>query len=250
LPVARKEGLLVELVGDETVVYDAKSKEAHCLSPLTAAVFARCDGDTTIEELTALTAERLGEPVEPSRVLDALAQLEERDLMAVPAKFGDDLSRRDMLRRSAAAAGGVAMAPLITSVVAPNAIAANSATCANLLCCPCCTISSLNKAECCTITNVTRNCQCVNGSRTLMYGVGHTPPGATGPLQPNGCAKYCKPSGAAPSDAACAAMFANDADAKAHCDANGAYQAGATFTQCIQCCNPPTCTGNATFTCP
>jgi hypothetical protein len=234
LPVARKEGLLVEPVGDETVVYDAKTKEAHCLSPLTAAVFAHCDGDTTIDELTALTAESLGEPVEPSRVLDALAQLEERDLMAVPVKTGDDLSRRDMLRRSAAAAGGVAMAPLITSVVAPNAIAANSATCANLLCCPCCTITGLNKQECCTITNVTRNCQCVNGSRTLKYGPG------VGPLQPNNCAKYCKPSGAAPSDAACAAMFASDAAAKTACNANGAYSFGKSFEQCLACAGCPT----------
>jgi len=240
LPVARKEGLLVEPVGDETVVYDAETKEAHCLSPLTAAVFAHCDGDTTIEELTSVTAERLGEPVEASRVLDALAQLEERELMAVPAKARDDLSRRDMLRRSAAAAGGVAMAPLITSVVAPNAIAANSATCANLLCCPCCTISDLNKQECCTITNVTQNCQCVNGSRVLQYGVGHVPPGPTGPLTPNGCAKYCKPSGAAPSDETCAAMFANDADAKAHCNLNGAYGFGKSFEECLACAGCPT----------
>ena len=224
LPVARKEGLLVEPVGDETVVYDAKTKEAHCLSPLTAAVFAHCDGDTTIAELTSVTAERLGEPVEASRVLDALAQLEERELMAVPAKARDDLSRRDMLRRSAAAAGGVAMAPLITSVVAPNAIAANSATCANLLCCPCCTNANLNKDDCCTIKNVTINCECT-GFRTLAY------PG--GPA-PNKCGKYCKPSGTgAPSDAQCAAMFTNVGQAETVCGQAGGSVAG--FTACQAC---------------
>ena len=224
LPVARKEGLLVEPVGDETVVYDAKTKEAHCLSPLTAAVFAHCDGDTTIAELTSVTAERLGEPVEASRVLDALAQLEERDLMAVPAKTRDDLSRRDMLRRSAAAAGGVAMAPLITSVVAPNAIAANSATCANLLCCPCCTNSNLNRNDCCTIKNVTINCECT-GFRTLPY---------AGQPPPNKCGKYCKPSAVgAPTDAQCAAMFTNVGQAESICGQAGGSVAG--FTACQAC---------------
>src|SRR3954452_24391914 len=224
LPVARKEGLLVEPVGDETVVYDAETKEAHCLSSLTAAVFAHCDGDTTIEELTSVTAERLGEPVEASRVLDALAQLEERELMAVPAKARDDLSRRDMLRRSAAAAGGVAIAPLITSVVAPNAIAANSATCKNLLCCPCCTNSNLNKNDCCTIKNVTINCECT-GFRTLPYPGGPTP---------NTCGKYCKPSAvSAPTDAQCAAKFTTVGQAESICGQAGGSVAG--FTACQAC---------------
>jgi hypothetical protein len=130
-PLARSdEGLLVEPIGDETVIYDAESKEAHCLGPLAAVVFANCDGHTTIERLASLSAERLGEPVEVEDVLDALAQLEERELMAVPVTpRGGDLSRRDLMRRSA----GVAAGALITTVVAPNAIAAQTATCANLI---------------------------------------------------------------------------------------------------------------------
>ena len=86
-PVARDEGLLVEQVADETVVYDSRTKAAHCLSPLAAVVFAHCDGHTTVEELTALAAERLGEPVDPPLVIDALAQLEERELLAVPPRL-------------------------------------------------------------------------------------------------------------------------------------------------------------------
>jgi hypothetical protein len=224
LPVAREDGLLVEPVGEETVVYDTKTREAHCLSPLSAVVFANCDGDTTIDQLASLASERLGQPVEVAGVLDALAQLEERELMAVPAKRRGDLTRREMLRKSAAVAGGAAMAPLITSVSAPPAIAALTATCANLLCCPCCTNSNLNKEECCTITNVTVNCECT-GFRTIAY------PG--GPA-PNACAKYCKPSGAsAPSDAQCAAMFASEGQAETTCGLAGGSQAG--FTACQAC---------------
>lgn len=124
-PVARDEGLLVEHLADETVVYDSETKDAHCLSPLAAAVFAHCDGETSVEQLAALASERLGEPVDEPRVIDALVQLQERDLLAVPP--GDGLSRRQMIGKSAAVAGGVVFgAPLITSIAAPTAAMAQT----------------------------------------------------------------------------------------------------------------------------
>ena len=192
-PVAREDGLLVEQVADETVVYDDRTKEAHCLSPLAAVVFENCDGDTTIEELVLLASERLGEPVDEPRVIDALVQLQERDLLAVPPRGG--LSRREMIGKSAVVAGGVAFAaPLITSMVPPAAIAASSATCANILCCPCCTNSNLDKEECCT-TPQTVNCQCVQASQNQRpsFGDGIISGG-----------KFCKTAGqSAPSDTEC-----------------------------------------------
>ena len=189
LPLARREGLLTQQVADETVVYDEATKEAHCLSPRAAVIFAHCDGRTTIEQLAELATDRTGEPVDVSRVLDALAQLEECELMSVGLGPTGGLSRREMLGRTAAVAGGVAFAaPLVTSVVAPPAVAAVTATCADILCCPCCQQENLNKEECCT-TPATVNCQCT-GNRD------------PGPRQ----AKYCKPSGnSAPSDAFCLA---------------------------------------------
>jgi hypothetical protein len=122
-PVAREDGLLVEQVADEMVIYDNASKEAHCLSPLAAVVFAHCDGRTTIEELAVLATDRLAEPVDQPGVIEALAQLQERDLLAVPPR--DGLSRRQMIGKSAAAAGALAGASLITSVMAPGASAQN-----------------------------------------------------------------------------------------------------------------------------
>ena len=152
LPVAREEGLLVEPVAGETVVYDEKSKEAHCLSALPAVVFANCDGRTTIEQLASLSAERLGEPVDAESVLDALAQLEERELMAVPAKPRGDLSRRDLMRRAQGRRRRRRRGVDYDRGRAQRD-AAQTATCANLLCCPCCTVATLNKEECCTIPN-------------------------------------------------------------------------------------------------
>jgi hypothetical protein len=167
LPVARDEGLLVEQVADETVIYDERTKAAHCLSPLAAVVFEHCDGHTSVNELAALATERIGEPVDEAGVVEALAQLEERELLDVVPDEG--FSRRQMIQKSAAATAGVAFsAPLITSIIAPSAAAANSATCAEVLCCPCCA-GNLGKDACCT-TPSTVNCQCVNASNGQRVG--------------------------------------------------------------------------------
>ena len=165
-PVARNEDLLVEEIHDETVVFDTRSREAHCLSPLAAVVFSHCDGETSKDELVALAAEKLGEPVDAERVQDALAQLEERSLLAGQGR-DDGLSRRQMIKRSAVAGGVVASVPLITSVLPPTAAAAATATCGGppplptVLCCPCQTGSGANKDECCQ-PPFTNKCTCTS----------------------------------------------------------------------------------------
>jgi hypothetical protein len=183
LPVARDEGLLIEHVADEVVVYDTDSKEAHCLSPLPAVIFTHSDGYRNVEDLAEVASVKLGETVTEDRVADAIAQLEERDLL----KRSPGISRRQMLRKSTIVSGAVVGAPLISSVFAPAAIAANSATCGPLICCPCCTGSGFNKDDCCFIKNVTVNCQCVSAQGDAT--------------------KKCKPAGhSAPSDTTCAGI--------------------------------------------
>src|SRR5262245_42734663 len=147
-PIARQEDLFVEHVADETVVYDDRTKEAHCLSPLAAVVFDRCDGTMTLDELAQVASERLGEPVDEARVIDALVQLQDCDLLAVPPRGG--FTRRKMLEKGAAVAGTVAFAgPLITTIAAPSPAAALTTTCGQVLCCPCCTLTGFNKQTCC-----------------------------------------------------------------------------------------------------
>jgi hypothetical protein len=119
-PVARGEGLLVEAVGDETVIYDLGTKEAHCLKPLAAAVFMYADGQNTAAEIAELAAYRLGSPVSEADTSDALTQLGGAGLLDGPLVVQDGVSRRDALRRMATVAGVAAAAPLITSIVAPS----------------------------------------------------------------------------------------------------------------------------------
>jgi hypothetical protein len=118
-PVARSEGLLVEEVGSEVVVYDVDRHEAHCLNPLAGAVFASSDGHTSIGELAKLASERLDEPVSVEQVEHALDELERCELATVPRV--DGLSRRSFVRKTAVA-GAVAVAvPMVTSIVTPAA---------------------------------------------------------------------------------------------------------------------------------
>src|SRR4051812_33936336 len=108
VPAAQSDGLLIEPVGDETVVYDTGSKQAHCLKPLAAIVFSCCDGRATVAEIATAAQHRLGDDVGESDVADAVAQLETIGLLQTAlvvrpgggllATNGRGVSRRDMLR--------------------------------------------------------------------------------------------------------------------------------------------------------
>ena len=125
-PTARTEGLLVESVGGETVIYDLESKEAHCLKALAAAVFVHADGYNTTADIAELAGHRLGTPVSEADVKDAVAQLEQHALLDKPLAIHDGLSRREAVQRFAAAAGVAVATPLVASVMAPTASAAGS----------------------------------------------------------------------------------------------------------------------------
>ena len=121
-PAARKDGLLVEQVGGESVVYDLNTKDVHRLNPLAAAVFAHCDGQTPAAGLAPLAEESLGEPVSSDDVSAALTQLQENALLETPPLLvHDGLSRRSLMQKSALAGAAAFATPLITSIAAPTA---------------------------------------------------------------------------------------------------------------------------------
>jgi hypothetical protein len=114
---ARAADLITERVGDELVVYDGQSSEAHCLSPLASAVFLAADGHRSPADLAAVASAQLNELVDVPEVERALAELETRGLVTEPEIPG--ISRRGFMQRSAAVGGAVMAGSMITSVVAP-----------------------------------------------------------------------------------------------------------------------------------
>jgi hypothetical protein len=125
-PIARAEGLLVESVGDETVIYDLDTKEAHCLKALAATVFMYSDGTRTAADIAELSSYRLETTVSEDEVKDAVKQLESVSLIETPLVVLDGLSRRDAIKRFGTIAGVATATPLIASVMAPAVSAASS----------------------------------------------------------------------------------------------------------------------------
>jgi hypothetical protein len=140
-PQARQDGLLVETVGEELLLYDQNIHTAHCLSPIAACVWRHCDGEHDATELARLVG------ASESLVADALHELREKDLLAAEPGLMQStvhgISRREAIGRVARYGAAAAAAPLIVSATAATPAMASSgeltATCmkAESTCCLC-----------------------------------------------------------------------------------------------------------------
>lgn len=118
-PKNRNEDIVVQANSNDLLIYDLLTDKVHCLNKTSAAVWRSCDGKTSISEI----AKRRGLPEEFVTV--AIDDLQKANLMAAD-DFNislDRLSRRKLLLKAGATAAAI---PLITSLVAPMAINAQS----------------------------------------------------------------------------------------------------------------------------
>lgn len=126
LPFARSEGLVIEELADELLVYDLDVDRVHCLSPVAARVWRACDGETPIATLAGELGLEVGE------VDRAIDELDRCDFLVAP-QINDGYSRRDFGFRVTKIAAATASVPLIVSIVAPTAAHAQSpSACFNL----------------------------------------------------------------------------------------------------------------------
>lgn len=143
-PAARASGLVVRELPEEVLVYDLERHKAICLNRTAALVWKRCDGRTSVGEMSRLLTKELGAPVGEELVwlaLDGLGHdhLLEGKPVARPATLAG-MSRREMMRRLGIAAA-VAL-PLVSSIVAPTAAEAASCLPTNAGC--------TTSAQCCS----------------------------------------------------------------------------------------------------
>lgn len=198
---ARAADVLVEEVGDETVVYDLKTKEAHCLKPLAAFAFAHADGKRTLDELVQLAQRTLTPAPSATEVSAVVAELERSSLLDVPQlSVQHGTSRREMLRNTAmAGAAATISGAFVTTVAAPAAWAAtcynqpggcscdpHSGTAGNHSCLlqHCCGSSQgtdVCNIGCCSVSNNGTDCKCssILGTCNTLP----TPPGGAGCCQ-------------------------------------------------------------------
>ena len=120
-PLARKEGLVIQELPDEVLVYDLDRDRAHCLNETAAFVWQHCDGRTSANEIARALGKKVNTAVDEKVVLFALDQLGRNHLMAtpsVPPQLLAGLNRREMVRALGIAAA-VAV-PVVASIVAPT----------------------------------------------------------------------------------------------------------------------------------
>jgi hypothetical protein len=127
MPRARREGLVIEEVADELLVYDLERHRAHRLNPAAALVWRACDGRQRVRDVAALVARLLGTPLSAPVVGLAVERLQRSGLMepqAAPVRRIPSLSRRELIGVLGIAAAAL---PAVTSIVAPTP--AHAATC-------------------------------------------------------------------------------------------------------------------------
>lgn len=141
MPEARSEGLVVQELSGEMLVYDRRRHKAHCLNQTAALVWKHCDGKTTVEQ-TARALERESKaPVSEDVVWLGVEQLSKTHLLRDGApRHKSGLTRREVLRRAGLAA--VIALPVVTSIVAPKAVDAVTCKGAGAAC--------TASAECCS----------------------------------------------------------------------------------------------------
>lgn len=120
----KKDGLIVERVSGEFVLYDESSNVAAALNASAAAVLELCDGSRDVDAIVAALAES-DTPLGADEVMLALSELVEIGVVDhLPARPVP--SRRDMLKKMGTAAAVVAALPWVESIVAPTMAAAAS----------------------------------------------------------------------------------------------------------------------------
>lgn len=126
LPVARKEGIHVEQLPDELIAYDLASHKAHCLSPTAAAIWRKCDGESTAEDIAG-RLQKEGIQADEEMVWMVLHRLSKINLLEERITLPPDAivsSRREMMKKTAMF-GGV-MFLLTATITAPTPAQASS----------------------------------------------------------------------------------------------------------------------------
>ncbi|HEX7722531.1 MAG TPA: PqqD family protein, partial [Pyrinomonadaceae bacterium] len=118
-PLARKEGLVVQELPDEVLIYDLETNRAHCLNETAALVWQTCDGRKTISQIARALSVKVNANLDEKIVWFALNQLSRNDLLVdaprPPSKLYG-MNRRELVR----ALGVIVAIPVVASIVAPT----------------------------------------------------------------------------------------------------------------------------------
>ncbi len=114
----------VQVVGDETLIYDESRHKAFCLNGTSATVWNLCDGAHTEAEIVAAANFECDESLSLEVVRLALDELRRDELIEPTPCATPLLSRREMAAKLGA--GALVMLPVVAAVLVPKAAQALS----------------------------------------------------------------------------------------------------------------------------
>jgi hypothetical protein len=130
LPSLRTENFIVNELPNELLIYDLGKNRAFCLNETARAIMNECGGETSIDEAIVNLKCKLKAKVTEEMIWMVVEQFQKFDLLKdgyqVPIQT-TKVSRRKILQSVAAL--GIAF-PVITSLVAPTPVNAQSGACA------------------------------------------------------------------------------------------------------------------------
>lgn len=129
MPHARKDGLVVQELPDETLVYDLDRDRALCLNRASSLVWRHCDGITSVAQVATYLRGELDDSMGDDVVWLALRGLEKTHLLAEKAAPpGPEwlYTRREVLK-TMGKIGISLLLPVVVNIIAPTA--ASAATC-------------------------------------------------------------------------------------------------------------------------
>jgi len=125
-PRSIHRNIIIEQVGPEILIYDESRHNAFCLNAMSAAVWTRCDGERSVEQIAAELTNQLAMPVTEELVIFTLGELRKDGLLE--PEFEVDLavaiSRREMAWKLGISAA--TLLPIVAAIVAPRAAQAYS----------------------------------------------------------------------------------------------------------------------------
>jgi coenzyme PQQ synthesis protein D (PqqD) len=152
LPRMRKQGLIIDELPDEVLIYDLDRHKAHCLNHTAGLVWKQCDGRTTPRVIARRLQSEFDGPFSEELVWLALRQLNKINLLEESVTLPPQLagiSRREMVRAMGIAAA--VSVPLITSIMSPTAVQASTCFPGGHACstsAECCSLHCLGTGTC------------------------------------------------------------------------------------------------------
>ncbi len=126
LPFLRTENLVVKELPSELLIYDLDKNKAFCLNETARLIMDECDGKTSIDEAIVNLNRKFKAKVSEEMIWMVIEQLQKADFIEKDYQIPMEttrVTRRKILQ--SAAALGIAL-PMITSLVAPSAVNAQS----------------------------------------------------------------------------------------------------------------------------